>query len=167
MDDHHVSAVTVIDEWEDCRVAHIPTIPIVLTVDFDRLEQNGRQAEARTASGPISSFSKTRIFPVRTLVAERKSLIGQCALRIASKSTVSQRIERRGWMSKGLSWYGENNRVMISNRTKAGDVSSDWLPVNRSNGVGCRGLSKARVATRRQMSASTCRAPARPPTANP
>jgi hypothetical protein len=39
MNDHHVSAVTVIDEWEDCRVAGIPTIPIVLTVDFDRLEQ--------------------------------------------------------------------------------------------------------------------------------
>jgi hypothetical protein len=39
MDDHHVSAVTAIDEWEDCGVAHIPTIPIVFTVDFDRLEK--------------------------------------------------------------------------------------------------------------------------------
>ena len=47
--------------------------------------------------------------------------------------------------------------MMISNWTKAGDVSSDWLPVNRSNGVGCRGLSEARLAMRRQMSASACR----------
>src|SRR6478672_4907024 len=51
MDDHDISAVTVIDEWEDCRVAHIPTIPIVLTVDFDCLEQKRQTSRSQNSVG--------------------------------------------------------------------------------------------------------------------
>ncbi len=52
-------------------------VPVVLAVDLDRVKNNGRQADARTASGPTSSFWRTLILPVRTFVADRNGLTEQ------------------------------------------------------------------------------------------
>jgi hypothetical protein len=57
--------------------------------------RKGRQAEARTASAVTSRQEKTRTLPVRTLVAERKSLVALVS-RSWEKSTASSSTCLRG-----------------------------------------------------------------------
>ncbi|MNQ72676.1 hypothetical protein D3C85_873870 [compost metagenome] len=39
MDNHHIACVAVVNQRENGRISHIAAIPVVLSVDRDRLEQ--------------------------------------------------------------------------------------------------------------------------------
>src|SRR5262249_23084952 len=47
VDNNDVSARAVIDQREDRRIAHVTTVPVVLTVDLDSLEQEGQAARSK------------------------------------------------------------------------------------------------------------------------
>ena len=60
----------------------------------------GRQPEASSTSGVICALRNTWPTPVRTLVAVMNRQIGESTS--ASKSTMSARIGRSGWLPSGF-----------------------------------------------------------------
>src|SRR3984957_2443254 len=114
----------------------------------------GKQAEAITTSAVIFSRGKMRMRPVKTLVADTKSLSLPEA-RNASKSTKRSITSLSGLMLSGLKSYGDQKRDRVSSQALAGEPSygtndsSFWVTARCSSGRSPLELTARHMPARR------------------
>src|SRR5260370_22755578 len=126
----------------------------------------GREDEAMTTSAVIFSRGKIRRRPVKTLVAETKSLRLQDD-RSMSKATKRSIRSLSGLILSGLKSYGDQKRDRASNQACAGEPSYGMNASSRSVTVRSRSDKWPLVLTARQRAARRLRASCGPPRVKP